>query len=135
MGQLDMFVMFFIRGSLVMVFTYRKHMTNYGPTRLGWQARNCEDMFTGLKDVTRDKDCRVHKELLWVMVLPETLPGEGRGFQRASAEPLPVTQENQGLKAESVPLLGGYLHNHKMSQHGKPRNVFRVYKCIVSGKS
>lgn len=135
MGQLDMFVMFFIRGSLVMVVTYRKHMTNYAPTRLGWQARNCEDMFTGLKDVTRDKDCRVHKELLWVMVLPETLPGEGRGFHRAFAEPPPGTQENQGLKAESVPFLGGYLHNHKMSQHGKPRNVFRVYKFIVSGKS
>lgn len=130
-----MFVMFFIRDSLVMVFTYIKHMTDYAPTRLSWQARNYEDMFTGLKDVTCGKDCRVHKGLLWVVVLPETLPGEGRGFQRASAEPPPVTQENQGLKAESVLLLGGYLHNHKMSQHGKPRNVFRVYKFIVSGKS
>lgn len=61
MGQLDMFAMLFLRGSHVMVFTYIKHMTDYAPTRPGWQARNYEDMFTGLKDVTRGKDCRVHK--------------------------------------------------------------------------
>ena len=38
MGQLDMFAMFFIRGSHVMVFTYIKHMAMHQLDMVGKQG-------------------------------------------------------------------------------------------------